>query len=189
MSLTHTNATLSDPIDKSEIETNFSETRAKFGSINNTDISADAGIAVTKLAANNQETLITLALDSSVFSAGWPAATTTPLVWVPFPGDDTDDSLTVVDAVYWCSDPGTSATFAVEWGNYTGGTWTADNTVISTTTILSVGNPALSTTTVAFSATDLRGFGLQSGAADATTLSAANTTFSVSLLCKRVIQG
>lgn len=191
MPLTHSNATLSDPIDKSEIETNFAETRAKFGSIINADIASNAAIAVSKLAVSNQEILINLAVDSSVFASGWPAATTDPLVWVPVPGDDTDDDLTIVDATYMCSEPGTTADFIVEWSDYTGGTWGGTGpvtTVISSTVIDNTGNPSLATSTVSFHASALRGFGLQSNGADSACLSAANKSFSLTLLCKRVIQ-
>lgn len=190
MALTHTNDTLSDPLNKSEMETNFSETRTKFGNISNADISVAAGIAVSKLAVSNQEFVVNLRIDSSSLSSGWPAATTTPLVFVPVPGDITDDNITVQDVTYWCSDigAGTTAAFIVQWGRLTGGVWKNEATVVASTVIASVGNPSVTFQPEFYEPGYLYGFGLQSNGTDATCLDAANTTFSLSLLCRRVIQ-
>jgi|TARA_R110000824_G_scaffold112943_1_gene262433 subtilase family serine protease len=116
MALTLTTS-LSDTITKSELEGNFSSIAGKFGAIDNTDIKASAGIAISKLAATKEYVVITLE------SRGDGTGLDTDDQYrdmVPLPGlSGNENNWTMVQAAWVCTDVGAgSATFDVEWSNY-----------------------------------------------------------------------
>lgn len=197
MALTLTNPTLSDPVDKTEVEDNFTDVSNKFGNIVNADIHASANIAISKLNKSSQEMLVKLKVSVDELAAGWPASTSphTPLDMFVLPGTSGDDSWTVADAQGWCNDIGAgTGTFSIVYGTYTAGTWADVATVYGTKTIaaeMDLGNP--STSTLALGAAP-RGLILTGGTADATALAtaAAGTTpdgmIEITVLLRRDLQ-
>ena len=117
MALTLTTS-LSSTITKSELEGNFTSIANKFGAIDNSDIKASAGIAISKLAASKEYVVITL---ESRGDAGTGLDTDDQYRdMVPLPGlSGNESNWTLVQAAWVCTDVGAgSATFDVEWSNY-----------------------------------------------------------------------
>lgn len=159
MSLTHTNATLSDPPDKTEIEQNFSDTRDKFGNIVNADISSSAGIATSKLAARDYEVIINLQ------AIGWgTAGQVVALCALPY--DNAADGYTVLGAEYYIQEAGGSGSpaFDVQFGYATGGSWVTSTTVIDAETFTAntteTGTCTIDSSTITLSATNQNFFRL-----------------------------
>jgi len=116
MALTLTTS-LASTITKSELESNFTSIANKFGAIDNSDIKAAAGIAISKLAAAKEYVVITLE------SRGDGTGLDTDDQYrdmVPLPGlSGNENNWTLVQAAWVCTDVGGGAvTFDVEWSNY-----------------------------------------------------------------------
>ena len=116
--LTVTNPTLSDPASKTEVEQNFSDVESwANGGIGNDNISANAGIALTKLAASKEH----IALQFVNIDLTAAASATVPRALIPVPGLSTDAAWTV-DRIEWTiNDYGAgTADFRVGYGYFTG---------------------------------------------------------------------
>ena len=116
MALTLTTS-LASTITKSELEGNFTSIANKFGAIDNSDIKASAGIAISKLAAAKEYTIVTLE------SRGDGTGLDTDDQYrdmVPLPGlSGNENNWTLVQAACVCTDVGGgTGTFDVEWAQY-----------------------------------------------------------------------
>lgn len=115
MPLTITNDTLSSPIDKSEIEQNFSDIEDWSIAITNSDVAAGAAIDIEKLASKYTEVHITFRYASG---AGLPAATTV-MDMAALPGSSTDESWSFVGYSWVCTDTGAgTGKFEFDYGYY-----------------------------------------------------------------------
>ena len=139
MALTITTGTLSTSFTSTEVDTNFDDIISYInGGIVNANISASAGIAITKLANQYQEVWLQLVFNSVDYGV-WPAAPADPaaptfnetLDVVPLPGSDSDNPWTVTDVSWASNDTGTaSGSFDIRYGAYNGsGVMTGAGTV------------------------------------------------------------
>ena len=119
------------------------------GNIDNSNVAAAAGIALSKLAASYQEVWLQLRYSAVLFGV-WPAAPVDPAAptfaelidYVPLPGSDADTAWVVTD-ISWCSNDtgGTSGTFDIRYGAYgAGGVMAGAGTVATGMTITQIGN-------------------------------------------------
>ena len=120
--------TLSNTITKSELDDNFASIQAKFnGGIDNSDIRASAGIAISKLAAAKE--YVTVVLSNPAYTWGSTGAT---IAIAPLPGlSGTQANWTLVSASWHISDTGdNSATIDVALGHYDENGDLQDDTVL-----------------------------------------------------------
>lgn len=135
MSLTITYPSLSAVATKAEIDTNFADVTNKFGSIDNSDIAAAAGIDITKLGAYNYETILNFEIHT-VAAAQPPelvlAGSANPVQFCAIPGTSADGTYTVVSGSWVCTDVGAQTNdFRLEWGYFStpGAVWTVATTI------------------------------------------------------------
>lgn len=129
MSLTLTNPTLAGVVDATDINENFADVTSKFGNIDNSDIKAAAGIALSKLAASYEYLPISVRLTDGT-------AANEHLVPVY---DDGKGNWTVVATQWATADTGTNgagaavAVVTIQWGVYndaaTPGAFTSASTI------------------------------------------------------------
>lgn len=196
MSLVITYPTLSNPADKSEVETNFDDVANKFGTIGDEDLRAAAGIQLSKLAASYQEVWFDLNFYFDSYGA-WPVAVaTTPLDAFPLPGSDADTAWVCTDVSWICSDTGTTAgSFDVRYGYFNAGTWANSGSIITAVTMPVVGagnlgnqGRALEGGSVALTqSASVRAVALMSAGAGVAVMNAATTFLKVSVCLKRQI--
>lgn len=202
MTLTLTNSTLSTTFDSTESDANFADVVSKFnGNIVNSDINASAAIAVSKLAASVEHMVITKTWEEGqqpFAAAGWPAANTI-LGYIPLPGYDNGTNWVVTDVEWACSDTGAgAATFDINFGDMSTASFSGASILSSDITITNnadandanagTGSISGSAYTCTFDSTNTKMFEIiTSSAADATTLIAINSYFSVSILLRRTI--
>lgn len=112
MALTLTTS-LASTITKSELEGNFASIQEKFnGGIDNSDIRAAAGIAISKLAASKEYTMVSLV--NMAFN--WNGASEgDAIAMAPLPGlDGTQADWVLTDVNWFCSDGGTGSSPTVD---------------------------------------------------------------------------
>jgi hypothetical protein len=191
MPLTYTYPTLSNPPDKDEIETNFEDVQAKFGSgITNADIASGAAIDVDKLSAQYQEAHIPLEVNGAQLAAGWPAAGTF-LAAYPVPGSNGDASWEVSDISQVCTDIGAgTAQYKIAIYERTAASWSPLVGNVATGITLAHSSKILENGSVAVPfSTNVRVLVIETtSAADATALSAAAELLSVGIVLRRKIQ-
>jgi hypothetical protein len=194
--LTLTNATLTDPADKTEVEDNFTDVQTILnGGIDNDNIAASAGIDITKLAAYNYEFLVAMHVWSA--SVLRPAVSATiPICTVALPGTTSDGvAYTILSGAWYISDDGDAAAqtiFDVRVGHAeAGAVWTTITTPVAAKTITGVGNTQQSgALTIAVPAITLDAaiqyhFGLFLTTLDATPLTAEFSHLDVTLKLRR----
>ena len=191
MSLTLTTS-LSSTITKSELEGNFTSIANKFGAIDNTDIKASAGIAISKLAASKE--YVTIVLDNTAYT--WGSAGSVIAI-APLPGlSSTQNDWTLKTAAWFVSDTGSSAgTIDVALAYYNSGTLT-DVTVLIDEESLTVsadgsgnsGQATLDATAVAYHSSQNRVLVLRQGATTGTGVLNAAGFVGVTLLLERDLQ-
>ncbi len=202
MSLTVTNTTLSTTyaVAKAELETNSADIISKFGSIDNSDIAASAGIEPGKLSASLQEVFVNLTIRAESLAAGLPAGGTV-LTAVPIPGSSGDDAWKATDVQWVCTDTGAgTGKVRIEYGEHNAsGTWTTVSAIPSSPTTFAITNAAAADDANDVSvkendSVDLaytgnpRSIALLSDTADATAVSAAGSFLSVSIRLRRRLQ-
>ena len=138
MSLDLPHTTLSTTFVSTESDDNFAAVEDKFdGGITNADVSADAGISVSKIATIYQEVWLELCWHQglAVGGANWSAVAVgaaTPLDFVALPGSDTDVWI-CTDVSWLCTDTGTvKGQFDVRFGAYNGaGVWANAGSIVT----------------------------------------------------------
>jgi len=192
---------LSSTITKSELEGNFTTITNKFNAgIDNTDIKTGAAIAVSKLAASKEYTVVTLE------SRGDGTGLDTDDQFrdmVPLPGlSGTQGSWTLLNASWVCTDVGGgTGTFDVVWAQYdANGNYAAVATVIGaqvltkgSATVTNSKQCTVDSATIAFDSALSRFFALvvtnpDANAMDDTDTPASPSYLKVSLLLERDIQ-
>lgn len=202
MSLTLTNSTLSTTYDSTEVDANFANITSKFnGNIINADVNSSAAIAASKLAYRVEHLVLTKTWEEGQqpFNAGgWPA-TATVLGYLILPGYGNGTDWVVTDVEWACTDTGAgAATFDINFGDMSTASFSGTSILSSDITITNnagaedsnAGQGAISGTTYtcAFDSTNTKMFQIiTSSAADATTLSAGNGYFSLSILLRRTV--
>src|SRR3990167_3111592 len=146
MALTLTNTTLSNPASKSEVEANFTDIQNKFaGNIINADISSNAAIALSKLAASYERIALQFKvthhlydvaadyINAATASSLSAVAGNTVLDAVPIPGNSSDTNWQISDVSWHCTDTGDGATTVrFEWGyRDAAGAWTVSSTPVA----------------------------------------------------------
>lgn len=149
MALTITTPTLSTSFTSTEQDTNNADIVNKFGSIDNSDIAASAGIAITKLANQYQEVWVTLTWRAAGAGAGPGTAAWTAVadpanitiaemraqcITAALPGTDADTAWSATDVSWVCTDCGSSAgAFQVSYGalNAAGTVWVRSGTIVT----------------------------------------------------------
>lgn len=127
--------------DSTKIDANFNAVVSKFGNIDNADIKAAAGIDISKLSASHFEVVFNLCLTAN---NAIPAANANrPLVLCAVPQDDTTSSYLTTSYAWACTDSGTAGTtttFKVEYGSFTGAgnIWVNHQTILAATSIPTV---------------------------------------------------
>ena len=197
---------LSSTITKAELQDNFTSIQSKFSAgIDNSDIKAAAGIAVSKLAARKEYCAITLRTggDAQGFDVDNQYRD-----FVAFPGlSDSgsaafQNSWSLKSASWVCTDVGGgSGSFDVEWCEYNAsGAFVLVSSLITDEVIDQAGSAAtnagmcvVDNNTVAFDNALGRFFALKTASTDANTLSVADAVdarnmLSVTLLLERDIQ-
>ena len=191
MALTLTTS-LSSTITKSELEGNFTSIANKFGAIDNSDIKASAGIAISKLAASKE--YVTVVLDNTAFT--WSSAGTVIAI-APLPGlSSTQNDWTLKAASWFVSDGGSAAgTIDVALAYYNSGTLT-DVTVLvdeESMTVSSDGNGnsgqcTIDASAVAYHSSQNRVLVLRQGATTGTGVLNSAGIIGVTLLLERDLQ-
>jgi len=191
MALTLTTS-LSSTITKSELEGNFTSIANKFGAIDNSDIKASAGIAISKLAASKE--YVTVVLDNTAYTWGSAGAT---IAIAPLPGLSSTQNDWTLKAVSWfVSDGGSSAgTIDVALAYYNSGTLT-DVTVLvdeESMTVSSDGNGnsgkcTIDASAVAYHSSQNRVLVLRQGATVGTGVLNSAGFVGVTLLLERDLQ-
>ena len=191
MALTLTTS-LSSTITKSELEGNFTSIANKFGAIDNSDIKASAGIAISKLAAAKE--YVTVVLDNTAFT--WSSAGTVIAI-APLPGLSSTQNDWHLEAASWfVSDTGSSAgTIDVALAYYNSGTLTDATVLINeqSMTVSSDGNGnsgqcSLTSQDVAFHSSQNRVLVLRQGATTGTGVLNSGGFIGVTLLLERDLQ-
>lgn len=196
LQLTHDFSTKTGTIVASDFSDNFSDVQAKFnGNITNEDVSANAAIAVSKLAASKQHLMVTLS--AKTMASGWPGSDTI-VAHAPIPGTVAQGNWTV-ENVYWaCNDTGAGAgVLSVRWGFYdASGSWSNVSTIVTSETInnSAAGNDAegpdgctLATTSLGISNSVPRMLALMGTTADGTTLTTEYADLTVTVHLSRTI--
>lgn len=185
---------------------NLADITAKFDAgIDDSDISPDAAISLSKLAASNIEHWVTLKYHFAQGNAGagatWTSlavSATVPLDAVPIPGQSTDTSWVVTDYVFVCNDVGTAdGAFGLYVGHYDGaGAWTNDHTIVASQNITpspvdnlgTQGRSArLSSPTITYGS-DVKSLALMVAAQGTAVITAENSFLAVSVRLRRVLQ-
>lgn len=201
MSLTLTSYPLvAGVVPLSTLNTYFSLIQAKFGNIDDSDIKTGANVNIDKLQYQYQEMLVQLTVPAAMFAGGWPAASaTTPLIAVPLPGTSGDPSWTATDVYWMCNDTGDGlGQFDVRYGYFNNSTW---SNLASVVTGKAISNPAAGanlpnnasvlengSVALAFNANPNM-LAIMSAVVSATTISAAGSFFSASVILRRKIKG
>jgi hypothetical protein len=137
MALTLTNPTLGPGVvDATEINENFSDISSKFGNIDNSDIKASAGIALSKLAASYEYLPVSVKLTDG---------TATNEYLVPLYNDSKGD-WSVVGTQWATADTGTptgTCVVTIEWGVYNGAATPGAFTVTSTIDTVALAGDAI----------------------------------------------
>jgi hypothetical protein len=199
--LTLSNPTLTNPADKSEVETNFAEVcTAINGNLANDNIIAGAGIETSKLAARDYEFVVRLAVHSAPAAAPPPdrppASATVPIAVCSLPGLSTEGgAYTVLSGGWYISDDGDAAattTFSVQLGYAGGGPgWTTVATTVAATNITGSGQNqqsgalVIGTAAISLHAATAYHFGLFLTALGANALNAAHSHLDVTLKLRR----
>ena len=192
MALTLTTS-LSSTITKSELEGNFTSIANKFGAIDNSDIKASAGIAISKLAASKE--YVTVVLSNTAYT--WGSAGSTIAI-APLPGlSSTQNDWTLKAASWFVSDGGSSAgTIDVALAYYNSGTLTDVGTALideESMTVSSDGNGnsgqcTISASAVAYHSSQNRVLVLRQGATTGTGVLNSAGFIGVTLLLERDLQ-
>jgi len=194
--LTVTYPTLSNPADKAEIEANFNATEAVVNNLDNSNIAATAGIANSKLDANDYEFVMNLEVKPTTAVAPGVSATI-PIAVCGLPGTTTDGAAyTVLSGTWYITDDGTLAgttTFNVELGyGGAGPNWTqvgAD--IVSATSITGSGENqqsgalAINTSAITLHASTQYFLALFLTVIDATALNTAYSHLDITLKLRR----
>ena len=127
------NKSLSSTITKSELETNFTDIENKFGAIDNSDIKAGAGIAISKLEASKE--YVVVVLETRGDGTGW-TVDDQYRDYVSLPGITSTQSVWTLKAASWvCTDVGDGSpetTFDVEWQHWTTATGAGGTASVTT---------------------------------------------------------
>jgi len=127
------NKSLSSTITKSELETNFTDIENKFGAIDNSDIKAGAGIAISKLEAAKE--YVVIVLETRGDATGLSVADQYR-DYVSLPGITSNQSAWTLKAASWvCTDVGDGSTvpsFTVEWQHWTQATGAGGTASVTT---------------------------------------------------------
>lgn len=154
MALTITTPTLATSFTSTQVDTNFADVVNKFGSIDDSDVAANAGIAIGKMANQFQEVWVNLIFYATTVHTWTAAADPANLtiaevrenaVLVPLPGSNDDPAWTAIDVSWACTDCGSAAgAFDVRFGalNAAGTTWVSAGIVVgaASMTITTDGN-------------------------------------------------
>jgi hypothetical protein len=185
---------LSDTYTPTELQQNFTDVLAALLSINDSQIAADAQIAITKLGAYKQELWVELRVRVADY-ASWPAAGTV-VASVPIPGSNGDGEWTCTDVSWVCTDTGAGVgAFAVELGAYAVGVYgtlaTVCTQVMTNAAAANDSNSGRSlengSATLGY-AVGQRVLALKSTVVDATTMTAAGSFVSVTARLVRDLQ-
>ena len=191
MALTLTTS-LASTITKSELESNFTSIANKFGAIDNSDIKAAAGIAISKLAAAKE--YVTVVLANPSYTWGSAAAI---IAVAPLPGlSSTQNDWTLKAAAWVCEDVGTAAgTIDVVLGYYSSGSLSdssvlvdEESMTIDTNNLYNSGQCTIDAAAVAYHASQNRVLVLRQGATVGTAILNAGGHIGVTLLLERDIQ-
>lgn len=177
---------------RSEIQGNFTTIASKFGAIDNSDIKAAAGIAISKLAAAKE--YVTVVLDNTAYAWGSAGAT---IAIAPLPGlSSTQNDWSLKVASWFISDTGSAAgTIDVALAYYDSGTLT-DATVLINEQSMTVsaddsgnaGQCGLTSQAVAYHASQNRVLVLRQGATTGTGVLNSAGFIGVTLLLERDLQ-
>ena len=125
MALTLPNTSLgTGVVNPTALEENFTAIAAKFGSIDNSDISSSAAIGLGKLAGRYDHLLINLRIDASILNTAVAGTDADYMAFVPVPDDG--DGAWALDSIRWvCKDTGDGlAQVSLHWGYWAAGpTW------------------------------------------------------------------
>jgi hypothetical protein len=126
--------TLSDPIDKGEVEANFSDLAHRCSALEFADFDTDAVLLPTHFARPYQELIVELEYQNVWVAAG------TIVDYVPIPGSASDSPWYATDISWICTDIGDgNGKFNVLLGSFVGGQWTTVETLFASLPITANG--------------------------------------------------
>lgn len=127
-------------VDEDQINSNFSTISSKFGNIDNSDIKSGAGIATSKLAAENYEIVISRSIDGNAAAGndeGLDASTSTYFIvgGIPYDSANTTYTISAIETMTYAAGARTAAVYTLWYGTAAqmiAGTATSIKTSIST---------------------------------------------------------